>query len=146
MSFPEPCVGAIIVRDDGKIFLATSPKWHGEWIIPGGHVDVGETIAHALKREIMEEVGVVVEPIRLLKVQDFINDPSFHKKKHFIFLDFLCRYVSGEVRLDGVELTDYQWIDPEEALKINVDGYTRKGIEAYLGELPCYDHETREPE
>jgi len=146
MNYPEPCVGAVIVRDDGKILLATSPKWHGEWIIAGGHVDIGETIAHALKREIKEELNIEVEPVRLLKVQDFINDPSFHEKKHFIFLDFLCRYVSGEVKVDGRELTEYQWIAPEESLKINIDGYTRKVVEAYLSELPCYDYESRKPE
>lgn len=146
MSFPEPCVGAVIQRDDGKILLATSPKWHGKWIIAGGHVDVGETIAHALKREIKEELNIEVEPVRLLKLQDFIHDPSFHKRKHFIFIDFLCRYVSGEPKVDGRELTEYQWIAPEEALKINIDGYTRKAIEALLSELPCYDYKPGEPE
>ncbi|MCK4327244.1 MAG: NUDIX domain-containing protein [Candidatus Diapherotrites archaeon] len=145
MSYPEPCVGALIVNTDGKVLLASSPKWHGEWIVPGGHVELGETLEHALKREIMEEVGIEIEVVRLLKVQDFINDPSFHKKKHFVFLDFLCRFVSGEPKVDGIELTEYKWLTPEEALETNIDGYSRKLVEAYLTELPCYDNEPREP-
>ncbi len=144
VSFPEPCVGAFIQREDGKILLAKSPKFFGLWICPGGHVEIGETIEHAVKREVLEEVNVEVEVVRLLKLQDFIHDPSFHKKKHFIFLDFLCKYISGEPKVDGIELTELDWFTLEEAVKLNVDGYTRKGLEALLTEAPCYNNESRE--
>lgn len=146
MSFPEPTVGAIVINDEGKILLAKSPKFYGLWIVAGGHVELGETIEHAIKREVEEELGIQIEVDRLLTVQDFIFDPSFHKKKHFIFLDFLCRYISGEPKVDGRELTELKWFTPEEALEANIDGYTRRSIEAYLNKLPPYDNKPRETE
>ncbi len=145
MSYPEPTVGAIIQREDGKILLARSPKWHGAWVCPGGHIEEGETIGNALKREVMEEVGIDVEVVRLLKVQDFIKEPSFWKSKHFIFLDFLCRHVSGEPKADGSELTECKWFTVEEAMGESTEAYTKNAIRALISELPAYDNEPREP-
>ncbi len=47
--YPEPTVGALIFNNEGKIFLMKSHKWKGKYVIPGGHVELGETIEKALK-------------------------------------------------------------------------------------------------
>jgi nucleoside triphosphatase len=83
--FPEPCVGALIFSPEGKVFLLKSHKWHNKYCIPGGHIELGETMEHALKREIMEETGFAIEDITFICFQEFIFDDAFWKKRHFIF-------------------------------------------------------------
>lgn len=56
--YPEPTCGALIFNPAGKIFLMKSYKWKDKYVIPGGHVELGEKIADALKREIKEETGL----------------------------------------------------------------------------------------
>ena len=56
--FPEVTVGALIFNPDGKLFLVKSHKWHDKYVMPGGHIELGETAENALKREIKEETGI----------------------------------------------------------------------------------------
>ena len=83
--FPEPTVGALIFNPEGKIFLMKSHKWFGKYVIPGGHIELGETAADAVKREVKEETGLDVDDVKFIMHQEFIFDEVFWKKKHFIF-------------------------------------------------------------
>ena len=56
--YPEPTVGALIFNQEKEIFLMTSPKWKGKYVIPGGHIEMGEEIEQALRREIKEETNL----------------------------------------------------------------------------------------
>ena len=146
MSYPEATVGALIVREDSKLLLARSPKFFNKWIVVGGHVKLGETLEAALRREIREELSIEIEVGRLVMVGDFIFDPCFHKKKHFIFHDFLCRHVSGKPKVDGRELTEAKWFSAKGALAADLESHTRKALVTYLNELPCYQNKPRKPE
>ena len=146
MRQPEPTVGALILRGDGKLLLAKSPKWKGGWIIPGGQVEEGETLSAAIIREVKEEVGLDVEVVRLLKIQDAVFSPRFYKRRHFIFIDFLCRTEEREASPDGREITECGWFSPEEIKEASLDGYTRNVVEAFLGELPAYNNESGKSE
>ena len=55
---PEVVVGALIFKD-GKLLLISSPKWKGKYIIPGGHVELGEKLVDALKREVRKKRGLI---------------------------------------------------------------------------------------
>lgn len=125
--YPEPTVGAIVFNPDGKILLAKSPKWHG-YMIPGGHIELGESAENALKREFKEEVGLDLYDCKLVATQECIFDPVFVKKKHFIFLDFMAKTNDRDVKIDNHEIIEYIWVKPEEALRINVDQYTKATI------------------
>ena len=70
--FPEPTVGGLIVNNEGKILLAKSHKWFDKYTLPGGHIEIGETMEEALKREVKEEVGLDVEVIEFLTMQEAI--------------------------------------------------------------------------
>jgi len=128
--YPEPTVGALIFNQEGKIFLMTSPKWKGKYVIPGGHIELGETIEQALKREIKEETNLDIFDIKFIISQEFIFGEEFHKKKHFIFLDYVCKTKTADVILDR-EGTDYRWTTIDEALKLPVEPYTRTAILKY---------------
>lgn len=129
--YPEPTVGALIFNNNGKLFLMKSHKWKGKYVIPGGHIELGETIEEALKREIKEETGLKIMDIGFVHLQEFIFDKSFWKKRHFIFLDYACKTTSKKVRLNS-EAQGYVWTTVEKALKLPVEAYTRKAIEAYM--------------
>jgi len=132
--YPEVSVGGLILNKDGEVLLVRSHKWPGvnKYTMPGGHIEIGETIEEALKREVKEEVGLEVEPIEFLTFQEAIFSKEFFKPKHFIFLDFLCKAKKSDVELDGNELQEYLWVKPKKALSLNIDSFTRKTIKKYL--------------
>jgi len=129
--FPEPTVGAFIFNSKGEILLLQSHKWPQKYVVPGGHVELGERLEEAVTREAKEETGLDVHDIEFINFQQFIYDPSFWKKRHFIFFDYACKTGSVDVTLND-EAESFIWIDPRDALSLNVDTYTRRSIEAYL--------------
>ena len=130
--FPEPTVGALIVNDEGKILLAKSHKWFDKYTLPGGHIEVGESMIDAVRREVKEEVGLDVEVVEMLLVQEAIFAPEFYKKKHFIFIDFYCKSKDQQVKLDQDEIQDYIWVFPGAAYNLKLDSFTRKTLDRYL--------------
>lgn len=128
--FPEPTCGALIFNSEGKVFLMKSHKWRDKYVIPGGHVELGEKIEDSLKREIKEETGLDIYDIKFLCFQEFIFDDTFWKKKHFIFFDFACKTNSTKVELNS-EGQEFVWVSVEGALKLS-EPYTKNAIQEYL--------------
>lgn len=109
---PQVAVSAGIFRD-GKILLtrrANDPKGV-RWTFPGGRIESGETMAEALKREILEETGLTIEIAGSAGVREMLHAQSGHG--HFIILPFAARWVSGEVALND-ELAEARWFDPDQ--------------------------------
>lgn len=129
--FPEPTVGALIFNPKGEIFLMKSHKWKNKYVIPGGHVELGERMERALKREIKEETGLDIYNIKFLHFQEFIFDKAFWKKRHFVFFDFSCRTKSKNVALDS-EGQGFAWVPLKAALKLPLEPYTRRTIKEYM--------------
>lgn len=129
--FPRTTVGALVFNPEGKVFLMKSYKWRGKYVMPGGHIELGEKMEEALKREIKEETGLDIYDIEFIYFQEFIFDKAFWKKRHFIFLDFACKTKSTKVELDS-EGQEYVWVSLKEALKLPVEPYTRRAIKEYM--------------
>ncbi len=89
--YPEPTVGATIINSEGKVLLCKSHKWGNRYVIPGGHIELGETMEEALKREVFEETGLTVKDIRMLGINESIFHPTFHEKKRRIAIIRLGR-------------------------------------------------------
>jgi nucleoside triphosphatase len=130
--YPEPTVGALILNGKGEMLLVRSEKWGDLYTIAGGHVELGETLVDALKREIKEEVGLDIYDIRLLMTQEAIFSRQFWKRRHYIFFDFVCRSRNDNVVVDGKEIQGFAWVEPSKALKMELDEYTRRMIERFL--------------
>lgn len=128
--YPEPTVGALIFNQAGKVLLTKSHRWRDQYVIPGGHIELGETMEAALRREIKEETGLSIYDIEFASLQEFIFDEAFYEKSHFIFIDFVCRTDADEsdVMLND-EAQEYVWVSMEEALALPIDPYTRRLIE-----------------
>ncbi|RJP49355.1 MAG: NUDIX domain-containing protein [Anaerolineaceae bacterium] len=129
--FPEPTVGAFIFNQKGEILLLQSHKWPGRYVVPGGHVELGERLEEAVAREAKEETGLDVYDVEFINFQQFIYDPAFWKKRHFIFFDFACKTDSLDVQLND-EAEGYIWVEPRQALAMELDTYTRRSVEEFL--------------
>jgi len=126
--YPEPTVGALIFNDNDQLLIVKTHKWKGNYTIPGGHVEMGEYLKDALKREIQEETGLNLVKANYLCFQEFVFDDCFWEKKHFIFFDFVCRVEDGLVQLND-EAEDYAWVDIDKIDEYPVDVYLKHSLD-----------------
>ena len=130
---PRLTVGAMLFKKDKeKILLLKSQKWNGRYIFPCGHVEFGETLETALKREVREETGLEIKDIRFLKVLEFIKSSEYNDNSlHFVGLQYFCRESEGDLKINR-EAESYVWTSVSEALKLDLESGTRETIEDYL--------------
>jgi nucleoside triphosphatase len=128
---PRVTVGAIIFQQ-GKILLLRSKKWHNRYIVPCGHVEFGEKLTAAVKREVKEETGLRVSDIKLVRVGEMIgSNEYFDSQRHFVSLDYSCLAKTEKIKLNE-EAQSYLWLKPSEALKLKLDSLTRAAIKTIL--------------
>lgn len=116
--YPEtPCVGVgSVIIDSGRVLLGKRrhPPSAGEWSIPGGRLEVGETVRQAAVREAREETGLLVEPQELLGVfERIVRDPAGKVRYHYVLIDFLCRQVGGAM-CAASDAAEVRWFTPAE--------------------------------
>jgi len=123
-------VGAIIVEGDRVLLVKRGhPPLMGEWSIPGGVLEVGETLHEAAIREAMEETGLQVEPSTLLGVYDrVLRDADERTLYHYVLIDFLCRRISGEPR-PGSDVDEVRWFGRTEIGSLSLAKDTAEVIE-----------------
>jgi nucleoside triphosphatase len=116
---PNVTAGAMIQNGEGKFFLMQSPKWKNLYTIPGGHIEWGEKVEEALKREIKEETNLSIYDIKLLRIAEFIEDSDYNKNKHIVSLNFVARTDDKDdvVKLEEKEGTSFVWMSEEEIEK-----------------------------
>ena len=129
--YPEPVVGLFILNKNDELFLMKSHKWKGKYVVPGGHIEVGETIEQAIIREAKEETALDVTMEKYLCLWEFIAEQGFHKSKHMLFLNYLVRTNSTDVTLND-EGQEYIWVPIKDALKIPMEKYTKLTVVKYL--------------
>ncbi|GEM_PF-77199 len=141
MSFGEPPnreypespmvgVGGVVLKDN-KVLLAkrSNPPGRGLWSIPGGLVRLGETLREAVKREVMEECGLEVEPISPLKVFDVIEKDEEGKIRfHYVIVDYLCKISKEGTIRPGGDVEEVRWIGIDDALHLDLTKGTRSLI------------------
>jgi ADP-ribose pyrophosphatase YjhB (NUDIX family) len=103
-------------------------------VVPGGTVELGETLEEALVREMEEETSLRVEPIEVLTVFDRIERDGERVVYHYVIVDYLCRWLSGEAKA-GSDALDAAWATPEQlagydlppkALEVVQDAFRRR--------------------
>jgi ADP-ribose pyrophosphatase len=124
---PLLAVGAVVIHQ-GRVLLVRRlrPPGQGQWAIPGGKVDLGETLAQAAEREILEETGLTIaagEPVYTFEVID--RDEAGQVRYHYVIIDLAARYVAGDLRA-GDDAEEARWVAPEELSVLEVHPRTRE--------------------
>jgi len=112
---PYLAVSAAIFRD-GRVLIVRRgrPPSHGVYTLPGGGVELGETLEAAVIREVREETGLDIEPLELAGYRQMIvRDAGGKIERHFVILPFAARWISGEISLNE-ELAEASWLLPSE--------------------------------
>jgi 8-oxo-dGTP diphosphatase len=112
---PILAVSAAILRD-GKVLLARRARGAamGLFSLPGGVVEIGETLVEAVVREVREETSLTIEPIALAGYREAISrDHQGRIERHFVILPFAARWLAGEASLNE-ELSEARWLHPAE--------------------------------
>jgi 8-oxo-dGTP diphosphatase len=112
---PYLAVSAAIFRAERVLIVRRGvPPMQGIYTLPGGGVELGETLEQAVMREVREETGLAVEPLSLAGYRQVIARDSVGKiERHFVILPFAARYLAGEISLNA-ELAEAKWLLPSE--------------------------------
>jgi 8-oxo-dGTP diphosphatase len=104
-------VGAVVVDEDRVLLVRRGHEpLKGEWSVPGGAVEVGETLEAAVAREVREETGLDVEVGALVDVLDRIRPAADGRTLyHYVLIDFACRPTGGLLRC-GTDAIDAAWV------------------------------------
>ncbi len=92
-------VGAVVVHE-GRVLLVRrgNEPLKGHWTLPGGLLELGESVVEGVARETREETGLIVEPIELVELIDRIHRDSGRVRYHYVIADYLCRVTGGQLR------------------------------------------------
>ena len=127
---PVAGVGGVVIRGDEVLLVrrAHAPR-QGEWSLPGGHLELGESLAEAVRREVLEETGVEVEVGPLVEAFDRVHrDEAGRVRYHFVIVDFLCRPVGGAVQA-GDDAADARWVARTAVAALGVNAHAHAVIE-----------------
>src|SRR5580692_1182311 len=116
---PYLAVSAAIFRD-GRVLIVrrARPPANGLYTLPGGGVELGETLEEAVIREVKEETALDVEPVALAGYRQAIaRDAQGSVERHFVILPFVARWIAGEVTLNE-ELGEALWLEPAELIAL----------------------------
>lgn len=133
-----PRIGVgIVVLLNGKLLLVkriNAPS-NNMWTLPGGLVELGETVEDAVKREALEEIGLSIEIDCLLDIVDFIErDQKSRIRYHYILLDYLTFAVSGRLR-PGTDVSDIKLVNAKELANIKIPQITQAFLKKHIDEI-----------
>jgi ADP-ribose pyrophosphatase YjhB (NUDIX family) len=114
-------VGAIIV-EGGRVLLVErgKPPLEGWWSLPGGVLEVGETLDEGVRREVLEETGLIVEPLRVAEIfERIMRDAGGRPEYHYVLIDYLCRVAGGEL-CAASDVARVAWVERESLAEYRI--------------------------
>ena len=127
---PVVGVGAVVLDDDRVLLIKRGhAPLKGQWSLPGGGVETGETLEDAIAREVLEETGVTIDVGPIVEVLDRISrDVDGRVEHHFVLIDFVARPIGGLLR-SASDADDAAWVPLPELPKYDVAAVTLSVIQ-----------------
>lgn len=130
---PEVAVGALVIKDQ-KVLLVkrNQPPAKGLWALPGGKVNLGETLQQAVIREIFEETAVTIIPGQpIYTFENIQRDENGDVQFHYVIVDLFAQFEGGELKA-GDDAAEVGWFSLDEMEKIQVNKTTKELVLKYL--------------
>jgi len=131
---PRAAAGAIVFKENHVLLvLRGQPPAEKMWAVPGGSVELGETLQQAAEREVYEETGIVIqagEPV--FTFDSIVRDDSGQIQFHYVIVDLIADYVSGEPKA-GDDALDARWVSAQEMKSLNVNSKTKELLRDHFG-------------
>jgi 8-oxo-dGTP diphosphatase len=105
-------VGAIVI-ESGRVLLVERGRepLKGYWSLPGGVLEVGEKLADGIRREMLEETGLEIEPMSVVEIfERIMRDGAGAVEYHYVLIDYICR-VTGGVLNPGDDVSRVLWVE-----------------------------------
>ena len=122
---PVVAVGAVVFKNNRVLLVRRGqPPSQDLWAIPGGRVELGETLQEAAEREILEETGIIIQAREPVYTFDYIErHGSTQPRFHYVIVDLIADYVRGETRA-GDDAAEVRWVAADELAGLNVSSKT----------------------
>jgi 8-oxo-dGTP diphosphatase len=131
---PRVAVGAVVFKE-GCVLLVRrgQPPAEDIWAIPGGSVEIGETLQEAVEREILEETGIKIRALKPIYTFDVIDRDAAGKVRfHYVIVDLAADYIKGEP-VPGDDAIDARWVSAKEISGLEVSTATLKLLKTRYG-------------
>ena len=127
---PVVGVGGVVIANGRALLVRRGgPPLEGDWSIPGGVLEIGETLVEAVRRELAEETGIEVRVLDLIEVFERISlDADGRAKYHYVVLDYLCEAMGGNARA-GSDVTAVAWATDSELAQYSLAPAAMRVIE-----------------
>jgi ADP-ribose pyrophosphatase YjhB (NUDIX family) len=137
-----PAASAVITDDKGRILLIRRSD-NDLWSIPGGAMEIGESISATAVREVREETGLVVEPLYVVGIYSnprHVVEYNDGEVRQQFSICFACRAMGGQIST-SIESTDVRFFTPDEINELQMTVSIRRRIDDYLtpGQRPAFD-------
>jgi 8-oxo-dGTP diphosphatase len=131
---PRVAVGAIVFKDKQVLLVRRGkPPARDLWAIPGGSVEIGETLQRAAEREIFEETGITIQALEPVFTFDYIEWDEFGCARfHYVIVDLTADYVRGEPRA-GDDAADARWVSSQEMATLKISSKTCQLLKERFG-------------
>jgi len=137
---PRVAVGAIVFKDDRVLLVRRGqPPAENLWAIPGGRVEIGETLQEAAEREILEETAIAIRARVPVYTFDVIErDAQGRIRFHYVIVDLTAEYIGGQPRA-GDDVSAARWVSSDELATLKVSPKTRQLLKTQFdfGRLPA---------
>jgi ADP-ribose pyrophosphatase YjhB (NUDIX family) len=133
-------IGALVF-EEGRILLIERghDPLKGFWSLPGGALEVGETLEEGVAREVREETGLIVRPLGVVEIyQRIMRDAAGRPEYHYVLVDFICR-VEGGTLAAASDVSRAEWVAPEQLSSYNITEGTLPVIEKGFREHRKYN-------
>jgi 8-oxo-dGTP diphosphatase len=132
-------IGALIFNGARQILLVERGRepLKGMWSLPGGVLETGETLIEGIIREVLEETGLVIEPVQVVEIfERIMRDDQGKPEYHYVLIDYICTVAGGELAAAD-DVSDVRWVSKQDLSSIRLTEGTLGVIEKAFSIIQC---------